>query len=128
MNGRDLPDLREGDPLSASWLNGLRDLVVSALVHIFGAGFVGVVGPNGSAISVKSDPSCWARLDSLVSGSTYNATEQLPMVGGGWQDGRTLKGTEINGVADLVTTPPTKVWLQYNPSSDDYSFQMGHCA
>lgn len=53
----DLPEVHEGEPLSAGWLNNLRRLVVGALKISFDpkAGFIATTGASGTHVTLHRE-------------------------------------------------------------------------
>ena len=93
-----LPDLIDGDELSAGWLNGLRDLLLSCRLTLDPAsGISGVVGRSGTALHMAAPPVdpapelMWVRITRRLAYS-YSWIEQLPRPGGTWTNG-TRSGT-----------------------------------
>lgn len=124
---RELEELKPGDAISASWLNGLRDLWLQCRTWIdAGSGMLGVVGPGGGGLSRKRKLERWAKITSLASGSTYNVTEKV-RAAGAWQNGVTFQATEVNGVATLAASAPY-IRAIHSPSSDTWEFVLGICS
>ena len=133
-----IPDLNEGDALSATWLNRVADVARSLEVTI-GDGLVGTKGPRGVALALVDLPGFWAVL-TYRSGANYSWSELIPQ-GTGWVTGGG-RGFAAPDPAKPVTTAPdpaheanenpevpvgTRVWLRREPSSNVPRFERGNC-
>ena len=93
MGSARLPDLADGEELSAGWLNGLRDLLLSCRLTLDPAsGISGVVGRTGTAIHMAAPPVepppelMWVLITRRL-GYTYAWSEQFPRPHGTWTAG-----------------------------------------
>ena len=103
-----LPDLTDGEELSAGWLNGLRDLLLSCRLTLDPAsGISGVVGRTGTAIHLTGPAApeqLWVRLTGRTT-TSYAWVELLPRPRGTWVVGP-RSGTTAGTTAGTAATTP----------------------
>jgi hypothetical protein len=84
-----LPDVRAGQQLSATWLNKLRDLYLASRRIVQGPGVFASTGPDGVVYTVIRESDWWAKITYQGTGPIYSWLEQIPAGSGTWADGPT---------------------------------------